>query len=225
MSRPRLVLGTRNAHKAREIREILGPGADVDIVTADEAGLEPDPQEDAVEAFSTFRENAIAKARYFADRTGSPALADDSGLVVDALDGAPGVRTKRFAADVDAIEPGEDFNHANNRLLLERLEGVPEEERSARFVCVAALAMPDGRARTFVGTCSGRITDAPRGGGGFGYDPVFLVPALDRTTAEMDPAEKNRFSHRGRAFRAVASRLGAAIRLLDAAPAASSADG
>ncbi|MFW6079696.1 MAG: RdgB/HAM1 family non-canonical purine NTP pyrophosphatase [Gemmatimonadota bacterium] len=206
-----LILGTRNAHKAAEILGILGGPAPVEILTADDAGLEADPEEDAVERFDTFRENAIAKARHFAARADSPALADDSGLVVDALDGAPGVRTKRFAEDAGALEPGADVDAANNALLLERLRGVEGDERSARFVCVAALVAPSGAAWTFVGTCPGLIAEEPRGGGGFGYDPVFHVPALGRTTAELSREEKNRYSHRGRAFRAVAARLGAAL--------------
>lgn len=205
----RLVLGTRNTGKVREIREILDGVTPARIVSLDELGLEPTPDEEAAERYSTFCENAAAKAYLFADRTGLPAVADDSGLRVDALDGAPGVRTKRFALDAGHVPrpPQSTLDELNNALLLERLAAVPAERRTAHFICAAALAFPGRRPQAAVGACSGRIALAARGSRGFGYDPVFLLPALDMTFGELPEAEKNARSHRARAFRALAALL------------------
>lgn len=210
-----LLLATRNEHKAREVREILGPADGIRILTPMDLELAPTGEEEQVERFHTFLGNAVAKAGFFARRSGMPALADDSGLAVDALDGAPGVRSKRFAADAGRTDP-ENSDLANNRLLLERLADVPEESRTARFVCtVALLPSPDAGPFHFIGTCSGRIAHELAGDAGFGYDPLFFLPALNRTMAQISPQEKNRISHRGRAFRAVASRLPDILHTLD----------
>ena len=204
MSHPPLLLATRSAHKAAEIARILQP-LDIDVATLADLGIPAHPDEDTLEVFETFRENALAKARHFALAHGRPALADDSGLRVDALGGEPGVRTKRFSGRTDL--EGEALDRANNRLLLERLEGVPEDRRGARYVCCAALFWPDGTALHATGTVSGVIATEARGEGGFGYDPLFHVPELDARFAEVDADEKNRISHRGRAFRALAAAL------------------
>lgn len=205
----RLVLATRNAGKTHEIREILSGSTDARILSLDELGLEPTPDEDAVEAYDTFHENAVAKARFFARRTGLPTIADDAGLRVDALGGAPGVRTKRFALDAGRVPrpPEIPLDDLNNALLLERLAEVPAERRTAHFVCAAVLAWADRPVQAAVGTCSGRIGIAARGSHGFGYDPVFLVPELDRTFGELGAPEKNARSHRARAFRGLATVL------------------
>jgi len=199
----RVLLATRSADKAREIREILATVPGMALITLTDLGLGPDPAEEELEVFETFQENAAAKARHFARLTSLPVLADDSGLRVDALGGAPGVRTKRFSGRAELS--GRDLDAANNAFLLERLQGVPPEARGARYVCAAVLAFPDGRIIVGLGSCRGEIASAPRGTGGFGYDPLFYVPALGRTFAEIPAAEKNRISHRSRAFRALAA--------------------
>ncbi len=200
-----LVLATRSAAKAREVREILAGVVSVRLLTLEELQVPPDPVEDNVENHSSFLANAIAKARYFAQNTGRSVLADDSGLMVDALGGAPGVRTKRFAAD-HGITTG-DVDEANNRLLLEKLAGVPVSKRGAAYVCAAACVHNDGRAIAAVGTYAGFIATAPRGTGGFGYDPLFLTADGERTFGELTAAEKHELSHRARAFRALAAHL------------------
>lgn len=199
----RLLVATRNAGKVREIGALL-EGSGREAVGLAELGIPESPEEEAVEAFETFRENALAKARHFAALTGLPALADDSGLVVDALGGAPGVRSRRFAAP-DARR-GEGQDEANNRRLLELLEETPDVARTGRFVCAAAYVDPAGVETVRTGELEGRIARALRGSGGFGYDPVFLL-ADGRTLAELTPAEKNRHSHRGRAVRALLADL------------------
>ncbi len=201
----RWLLATRSPDKLREIREILAPTG-LRVVSLRELEVPPAPEEDAIEAFETFRENALAKARYFAARTGLPTLADDSGLEVDALDRAPGVYTKRFSGRADLA--GKALDEANNRLLLERLAGVPAERRGARYVCAAAAAFLDGDVLVAVGTTPGIIAETPsRGTGGFGYDPLFFVPELAATFADVSADEKHARSHRARAFRALASAL------------------
>jgi XTP/dITP diphosphohydrolase len=192
----KIVLATRNEGKVAELRRILG-GLDVDLVSAADLGLEQ-----VEETGETFAENALAKARSAVAVSGLPALADDSGLVVDQLEGQPGVRSARFAG------PDAD-DEANVRLVLEQLLGMPG--RSARFVCVAALVTPDGREWTAEGVVNGHIVDKPRGTGGFGYDPIFQPVGEVRTTAEMDPEEKDAISHRGRAFRSIASCIAALL--------------
>lgn len=183
----RLLLATRNAHKLREIREILDL-PEVELIGTDEWPGLPEVEEDGL----TFVENAVKKAVTLARAAGLWALADDSGLEAQALGGEPGVYSARYA--------GEPVSYpANNAKLLDRLAGVTD--RRARFVCVIALASPDGASRTVTGLCGGRISLAPRGANGFGYDPVFVPDGLDRTFAEMDAESKNRLSHRGAALR------------------------
>jgi XTP/dITP diphosphohydrolase len=197
----RLLLATRARHKARELAELLDlPG--VTLVTPDELGVEGEPIEDA----DSFRGNAEIKVRYYASRSGLPTLADDSGLEVDALDGRPGVYTRRYA--------GPDATDAeNNARLLADLEGVPAERRTARYHCVLAYLDPAVPAPAPVfryGTFEGRIATGPRGDGGFGYDPVFepaSQPPGRRTVGQMSAAEKHELSHRGKAARAMAEYL------------------
>lgn len=212
-----LVVASRNADKVREIEALLRPFR-VRVLGLDTL-LDPSPEEDDVEAFDTFAANARAKARFFARRLGRPVAADDSGIVVPALDGAPGVQSKFFAEQCGwtaAPEPDPasrtfaetERDRFNNRLLLERLAGTEGETRRAYYACVAAYAEPDGAREVMTaGTCSGLVADRERGTGGFGYDPLFLVPSLGATFGEADAAAKERLSHRARAFRALASAL------------------
>jgi XTP/dITP diphosphohydrolase len=202
---PRLVVATRNPGKVREIREILAEFPGWEVVGLDDLGIPEAPDEDALEEFDTFEENALAKARYFAAKTGAPALADDSGLCVDALGGAPGVRSRRFAP-VDQVR-GERQDQANNRHLLALLGEVPDEARTARYVCAVVVAWPDGRELVRIGTCEGAILRESRGAGGFGYDPLFYVEDEKATFGELSPERKNSLSHRGRAVRAMAAAL------------------
>ena len=199
MSGPRLVLATHNPHKVGELREILRPmlpGLDEDdVVGAADVGADP-PVEDGV----TFAENALLKARALAAATGLPAVADDSGLCVDVLGGAPGVFSARWAG-----RHGDD--RANLELLLAQLADVPEAHRAAHFACAAALVTPDGLEVVEEGTMPGTLLTAPRGTGGFGYDPILRPAGEDRSSAELTPAEKNAISHRGKAFRALAPHL------------------
>lgn len=202
----RLLLATRSDHKAAEIRRILAP-LDIAVETLADRGIPEDPAEDEIEAFETFRENALAKGRHFAGLADATALADDSGLRVDALDSEPGVRTKRFSGRTDLT--GQPLDDANNALLLEKLDGVPEADRGARYVCAAVIAWPDGRALHAIGTVSGRIATEPAGEGGFGYDPLFHVPVLGARFAEVPEQAKDAISHRARAFRALAAAIAA----------------
>lgn len=208
----KLLVATRSAGKMREIRRILAAVEDLEVLDLDEAGIPYNRAEDDLEPFDTFEENALSKARWFHARSGLPTVADDSGISVDALDGAPGVRSKRFAPDAgvdgDGLE-GRALDDANNRHLVRRLAGVPEEGRSARYVCVAAL-VEDGTEPLFLrGEAPGRIGHEPRGDGGFGYDPFVFDPEVGKTFAEMTPEEKDARSHRGAAFRALARVLAA----------------
>lgn len=190
----RIVLATGNAKKRVELERILD-GLDVELVPMTELGL-PEPVEDG----ETFEANALIKARSACRESGLPALADDSGLEVDALDGQPGVRSARWA-EADGDRP--EVDGANNRKLVASLVDVPDEQRSARFVCVAALVTPDGAEHTARGTMEGRIVDEPRGENGFGYDPYFVSTGESRTNGELSAAEKDARSHRGAAFRAI----------------------
>lgn len=199
-----LLVATRSAGKMREIRRILASVPGLRVLDLDEAGIPESPEEEELEPYATFEENARSKARYFFERSGIPTVADDSGIVVDALGGAPGVRSKRFAP---AARSGEGQDEANNRYLVERLAGVPAEQRTARYVCVAVLVDGSGRELVTRGEAEGRIVDTPRGSGGFGYDPHVLVPELDVTFAELTPDGKDARSHRGAAFRALAAHL------------------
>ena len=205
MPAPALLLATRSPDKLREIRQILTPQG-LEIVSLSDVDVPTDPAEDALEAFLTFRENALAKARHFATLTGRLTLADDSGLEVDALGGAPGVFTKRFSGRADLH--GRELDDANNDLLLQKLAGIPTEERGARYVCAAAAARPDGATLVGLGTTPGRIAERrSTGTHGFGYDPLFLVPELGATFADVSDDDKHRRSHRARAFRALASSI------------------
>lgn len=197
----RVVLATRSPGKIRELRALFAEHG-IDVIGLDGAGVSHSADEDGLESASTFEENALAKARYFQRRTGLPAVADDSGLSVDALDGAPGVYSKRWSgrADLD----GQALDDANNALLLDRLTGAAS--RRARYVCAAAYC-DVGREIVERGESTGVITTRPAGDGGFGYDPYFLSDDLGRTFAEVSLEEKARVSHRARAFRKLISRL------------------
>jgi XTP/dITP diphosphohydrolase len=188
-----LLIATGNPGKAREFREMLGSDGlvwhDLSEFTGDKA---------VEETGRTFRANACLKASAYAQRYRMWALADDSGLEVDALGGSPGVKSARWAQVHDSGSGDAD----NNRLLLQQLESVPDERRTARFVCVLALADPAGRVMlTARDTVEGRMLHAPRGENGFGYDPLFFVESLGKTTAELDAAQKHAISHRGKALR------------------------
>lgn len=202
-----LLVATRSAGKMPEIRRILSVVPDLRVLSLEDAGIAYDPAEEELEPYETFQENARSKAEYFHRLSALPTVADDSGLEVDALDGAPGVRTKRFAP-VEGLE-GQVLDDANNRHLVSVLEDVPPEERTARYVCVAVLVGAPGREEPLVarGIAEGVIVPDPRGRGGFGYDPHFFDPELGRTFAEISPEEKNARSHRGRAFRRMAQEL------------------
>jgi XTP/dITP diphosphohydrolase len=197
----RALVATRSGHKLGEIRRILGPDSCLEVVSLDDLGIEESMEEDALEQFDSFAENALAKARFFAQRTAILTIADDSGICVDALDGAPGVRSKRFANRPELS--GGALDGENNRRLLELLHDVPDGDRSAFYMCAAAAVFPNGRERVEQGRCDGRILRAPRGSGGFGYDPLFLVAGFDATFGELPPETKNQVSHRARAFRAL----------------------
>ncbi|GAA4059376.1 RdgB/HAM1 family non-canonical purine NTP pyrophosphatase [Nonomuraea soli] len=184
----RIVLATRNAGKIAELRRIL----DFDIV-----GLEAFPEiGDVKETGLTFAANALLKAHAVAQQSGLPAVADDSGLCVDALNGMPGIFSARWSG-----RHGDD--QANLDLLLAQISDVPAEHRGGAFVCAAALALPDGQERVVEGVLRGTVISEPRGSGGFGYDPVFVPEGSERTTAELTAAEKDAISHRGLAFRAL----------------------
>lgn len=199
-----LLVATRSAHKLREIQDILAPLVSVRLVDLDAAGIAYHPEEEHVERFDTFDENARAKARYFSGRSGMPVLADDSGLCVDALDGAPGVRSKRFSGRSDLT--GQALDAANNDQLLAALRGVPAPARTARYVCCVAFA-GHGVDATWEGECHGLILEERRGTGGFGYDPLFLVPGENATFGEISQPRKNRLSHRAAALRNAAPLL------------------
>lgn len=205
---PELLVATRSAGKMREIRRILAAVPGLRVLDLDEAGIPVSAEEDHLEPHDTFEENARSKARYFHRLSGLPTVADDSGIEVDALGGAPGVRSKRFAPAAGLTGHAQD--EANNRHLVDRLRDVPLEARTARYVCVAALVDGSGRAWVTRGEAAGRIVDEPRGTGGFGYDPHVYVPELGRTFAELSPEEKDARSHRGAAFRALAAALASA---------------
>ncbi|MHB8959121.1 MAG: non-canonical purine NTP pyrophosphatase [Candidatus Limnocylindrales bacterium] len=208
-ARRRLLVATRSRHKLRELAELLALGPDVELLSPDDVGIPDEPEETG----ETFETNARIKARFYARWSGLPTLADDSGLEVEALDGAPGVRTRRFSGP-DATD------ERNNEKMLRELAGLPPERRGARYVCVLALALPGeakggeaGGGATGVreaalpivvrrGTCRGRIAQSPRGVGGFGYDPIFepeQEPPGGRTLGQWTAAEKHAISHRSRA--------------------------
>jgi XTP/dITP diphosphohydrolase len=187
----RLVLATHNAHKVEELRRILGDaGLPVELVGMDAFPDVPDTAETGV----TFAENALLKAHAVAAATGLPAVADDSGLCVDVLGGSPGVFSARWSGT-----HGDDA--ANLALLLAQVSDVPDDRRGAHFACAAALALPGGVERVVEGRLTGVLVRERRGSNGFGYDPVFVPDGESRTTAELEPEEKDAISHRGRAFR------------------------
>ncbi|MFJ6383767.1 RdgB/HAM1 family non-canonical purine NTP pyrophosphatase [Kitasatospora sp. NPDC092039] len=190
----RLILATRNQHKVTELRAILADaGLDVELVGADAYPEIPDVPETGV----TFAENALLKAHALARATGLPAVADDSGLCVDVLNGAPGIFSARWSG-----RHGDD--RANLDLLLAQLSDIAEPHRGAHFFCAAALALPDGTERVVEGRLLGTLRTAPAGDGGFGYDPILQPLGETRTCAELTADEKNAISHRGQAFRALA---------------------
>ena len=191
----KLVFATGNMNKLREIKEILS-GMDIEILSMKEAGVDID----IVENGSTFEENALIKARAVCAASGHLALADDSGLEVDAINKEPGIYSARYM--------GEDTSYdIKNQNIIDRLEGVPDEKRTARFVCAMAAVFPDGTEKTFVRTMEGRIGYKIAGENGFGYDPIFYLPEYGKTSAEISPEEKNAISHRGKALRAMAEYL------------------
>lgn len=211
----RLVLATHNRGKLPEFTRILSAAG----VAVELAGLSDFPgAPDVRETGATFAENALLKARAIADFTGLPSVSDDSGLCVDALNGMPGVLSARWAG-------GHGDDEANLRLVLGQLGDVPEGRRGAHFACLAALVLPSGREHLSEGAVHGRLIDAPRGANGFGYDPIFVPdpaelaqagldggpgsPLAGLTTAELDPAVKDRISHRGKALRSLAPVIGA----------------
>lgn len=192
----KILLASNNRGKVREIQEILA-GHDIEIVPQSAFGIPEVP-----ETGLTFIENALLKARHAARLSGLPAIADDSGLEVDALAGAPGVRSARYS--------GEDASDAdNNNTLLRHLQGVPDSQRTARFRCVMVLLRHEHDPSPLIGQgiWEGVILHEPRGSGGFGYDPLFYLPEVDRASAELPPEEKNRLSHRGKALRDLVEQL------------------
>lgn len=184
-----LVLATRNPHKGQELLRLLGE-LDLTVHTLERFPSAPEVIEDG----DSCEANAVKKAVEIARFTGLPAVADDTGLEVEALGGRPGVFAARYAGDGATYED-------NWRKLLGELQSVPQDKRRARFITVVAIALPNGRVETSCGVLEGRISERPAGTGGFGYDPVFWVPELGKTLAELTPEEKNRISHRARAFR------------------------
>lgn len=190
----RLILATRNAHKVRELSAILAEaGVSADLVGADSYPKIPDVKETGI----SFAENALLKAHTLAGATGHPAVADDSGLCVDVMGGAPGIFSARWSG-----LHGDD--EANLELLLAQLSDIDDAHRGAHFACAAALALPDGTERVVEGRLSGVLRHAPAGLGGFGYDPILQPEGESRTCAELTAEEKNAISHRGQAFRALA---------------------
>lgn len=191
----RIIFATGNAGKVREIKMILGD-LGMEILSMKEAGIQASPEENG----ATYEENALIKARAVAAYTDDIVMADDSGLEIDYLNCEPGVYSARYM--------GEDTPYSiKNANLLERLNGVPDEERTARFVCAIATVLPDGRELTTRATIEGRIGYEERGEGGFGYDPIFFVPEFGKTTAELTAEEKNLVSHRGKALKLMKEEL------------------
>jgi XTP/dITP diphosphohydrolase len=198
---PRLVLATGNQHKLVELARILA-AAHVEVELAGLAEFPGAP--DVAETGATFADNALLKARAIARFTGLPAVADDSGLCVDAMNGMPGVLSARWSG-----RHGDD--EANLRLVLAQTADVPDERRGAQFVCVAALVLPSGKEHLTEGAVSGRLIREPRGSNGFGYDPIFVPDSSDLTTAQMSSQAKDAISHRGRALRALAPVIAAVL--------------
>ncbi|MBQ7627660.1 MAG: XTP/dITP diphosphatase [Clostridiales bacterium] len=191
----RLIIATGNEDKVREIDEIL-EGTGFEAISMKQAGFNPDIVEDG----TTFEENALKKAMAVHELSGEYVMADDSGLCIDALDGAPGIYSARFCGEDSTYE--EKF-----RKIFEMLADVPDDKRTAQFVCAIAVVKPDGTSFTVRGECRGVLHEKPVGENGFGYDPIFYVPEFGMTTAQMDPEVKNSISHRGRALRAMVEKL------------------
>lgn len=191
----RILVATRSSHKLGELRQLLHlPG--VELVDLDDLGIPGDPVEDG----ATFADNALIKARWGTERSGLPTLADDSGIEVDALGGRPGVRSARYAGEGATDEQ-------NLREMIRAIRGIPGGGRTARYRCLAVLSSPEGALTWAEGTCEGTLEISPRGSGGFGYDPIFVPAGWDETMAELTAEQKDRISHRGRAFRALRDRL------------------
>lgn len=191
----RFIIATGNEDKVREIAEIL-EGTDFEAVSMKQAGYDPEIIEDG----KTFEENALKKAKAVHALSGGYVMADDSGICIDALDGAPGIYSARFCGEDSTYE--EKF-----KKIFEMLADVPEEKRTAQFVCAIAVVKPDGSSFTVRGEVMGVLHEKPMGENGFGYDPIFYVPEFGMTTAQMDPEVKNSISHRGRALRAMVEKL------------------
>jgi XTP/dITP diphosphohydrolase len=190
-----VVIASTNPGKIAEVRQIMA-GLPLVLLTSDDVGGWPEIEETG----DTYLANALLKARAVAAVTGRAALADDSGIEVDALDGAPGVRSARFSGERASDED-------NNAKLIDSLDGVPYERRGARYRCVSVLVTPDGEEIAGIGSCEGRIGFEPRGTGGFGYDPWFIPERESRTMAELTAEEKHAISHRGKALRGLADKL------------------
>ena len=191
----KIIIATTNEGKMKEFRSLLAH-KDVEIMSMKEAGIDIDIEENG----KTFEENAAIKAKTVCDFCGCICLSDDSGLVIDFLNGEPGIYSARYL--------GHDTPYSEkNKIIIERLNGVPKEERSARFVCAVAAAFPDGMVMTVKDTMEGYIAESAAGNGGFGYDPIFFFPPAGKTSAEMTPEEKNAVSHRGKALRKMVSLL------------------
>ncbi len=190
-----IIMATGNLNKVRELKEMLG-GTDLNIIMMKDAGIDVEIEETG----TTFEENAAIKAETIRDITGETVIADDSGLEIDFLGGEPGIYSARYM--------GEDTPYEiKNAALLKRLEGVPDEKRTARFICAIAIAWPCGKTSVFRGVFEGRIAHEPAGENGFGYDPIFYVPEKGCTAAELDPEYKNEISHRGKAMRLAVKEL------------------
>ena len=191
----RIIIATSNEGKMKEFRRLLAH-KDVEILSMHEAGIDIDIDENG----TNFEENAAIKAKAVCDVAHTLCLSDDSGLVIDYLNGEPGIYSARYLGHDTPYEE-------KNRIIIDRLKGVPEEKRTARFVCAVAAAFPDGRVITVKDTMEGRIAEEPAGCGGFGYDPIFFFPPKGMTSAELTPDEKNAVSHRGKALRKMVSIL------------------
>ena len=185
----KIVLATGNKNKIKEIKEKFSSSGTLEISSFEELKNIPEIIENA----ATFEGNALIKAEAVCRLTGLPSMADDSGLVIDALNGEPGVYSARYGGDNLS-------DTEKNELVLSKMKGLPEKKRSARFECVIAIALPDSRSFTVKGICTGLISNEPAGENGFGYDPIFYIPEAGRTMAQLTPEEKNRISHRGKAL-------------------------
>lgn len=198
----KFVLATRNSHKATELKRILEElELDCELLTVADFPSAPEVEETE----DTFEGNALLKARALANFTGLAAIADDSGICVDALDGNPGVLSARWSGAI------ENTDRANLELVLEQIKGVPAENRGAKFVCAAVAVFPNGKELVAIGEMYGNLLDAPTGENGFGYDPIFVPIGLSKTTAEMSASEKDAISHRGKALNELAHQISEVI--------------